>query len=144
MSWTVVDDIRFPRVPVIDLSLNQVAGTLRAATYGRGVFELVKPRGPAITAHLENGLDFGTVCGGPNDLALTLTNVGTSDLRVDSVQPLFGSANFSVLPFPGTPVVIQPGESLEFTVRYTGSQPGSEAAVIRVVKQRTRRRRSST
>ena len=36
-SWTVLDDIHFALAPVTDLVLSQPSGTLRAATYGRGV-----------------------------------------------------------------------------------------------------------
>ena len=39
VSWSVLDDIHFPRVPVFDLKFNAAAGVLRAGTYGRGVFE---------------------------------------------------------------------------------------------------------
>ena len=39
-SWSVVDDLDLPNVPVTDLAINQQAGVLRAATFGRGVFEL--------------------------------------------------------------------------------------------------------
>ena len=43
-TWTILDDIHFPRVPVLDLVLR--AGVLRAATYGRGVFQFVQPAAP--------------------------------------------------------------------------------------------------
>ncbi len=61
-SWSVLDDIHFPRVPVFDLALRN--GILRAATYGRGAFEFVRPQGPSIAVNLENDLEFGTVCQG--------------------------------------------------------------------------------
>jgi hypothetical protein len=38
-SWTVLDDIHFPFAPVTDLVRSRQGGILRAATYGRGVFE---------------------------------------------------------------------------------------------------------
>jgi hypothetical protein len=44
-SWSVLDDIHFPRVPVTDLVLNPTAGILVAATYGRGAFKFIKPTG---------------------------------------------------------------------------------------------------
>ena len=45
-SWSILDDIHFPRVPVFDLVLKN--GMLRAGTYGRGVFAFVMPQGPSI------------------------------------------------------------------------------------------------
>ncbi len=73
-SWSVLDDIHFPRVPVLDLIY--LDGNLRAATYGRGAFGLVKPTGPSIAVHLDQGLAFGTVCRGPQYLNLEVYNVG--------------------------------------------------------------------
>ncbi len=103
-SWSVLDDIHFPRVPVFDLAFNAKAGVLRAATYGRGVFEFMRPAGPAIAVSLEDGLAFGVVCSGPDYLTLKIYNVGAADLVITSVQRLFGSTDFAVLPTPGTPL----------------------------------------
>jgi len=132
VSWSVLDDIHFPRVPVLDLVLNQKAGVLVAGTYGRGAFKFVKPVGPAIAINLEHNLDFGLVCGGPKFLTIEIYNVGAADLVINSVQRLFGSADFSVLPLPGTPVIVAPGEDIEFTVQYAPTAPGLEAAIIRI------------
>jgi photosystem II stability/assembly factor-like uncharacterized protein len=133
-SWTVLDDIRFPRAPVLDLSVSEEAGVLRAATYGRGVFEFSKPTGPAIAVDLEDGFDFGTVCKGPKYLTLEIFNVGVQDLIVDSVQTLMGSSGFAVLPSPGTPLVIGPGDHVDFTVRYVPTVRATpEIATIRIV-----------
>ena len=54
VSWSVLDDIHFPRVPVFDLKFNATAGVLRAGTYGRGVFEFKTPTGPAIAVDLQD------------------------------------------------------------------------------------------
>jgi hypothetical protein len=133
-SWSILDDIHFPRAPVFDLAFNANAGVLRAATYGRGVFELVKPAGPAIAVSLEDGLAFGTMCSGPDYLELTIYNVGAADLVITSVQRLVGSTDFTVLPTPGTPLTIPPGEEVDFTVRFTPSAPGvPEKATIRII-----------
>ena len=126
-SWSVLDDIHFPRVPVFDLAFNAKAGMLRAGTYGRGVFEFAKPAGPSIAIHLQNGvavgltggLAFGTVCSGPQFLDIEVYNVGSTDLVLTSVQRLMGSPGFVVLPTPSTPVVLAPGEDIEFTVAVT-------------------------
>jgi hypothetical protein len=107
---------------------------LRAATYGRGAFEFIRPQGPSIAVNLENDLEFGTVCEGPQFLSLEIFNVGKSDLLITSVQRLMGSTSFSVLSTPGTPVVIAAGEHLDFTVKYDPAIAGTpDTATIRIV-----------
>ena len=115
-TWSIVDDIHFPRVPVFDLVLRN--GMLRAATYGRGAFAFVTPSGPSLAVNLEHNLEFGTVCQGSQFLTLEVFNVGGADLVITAVQRLMGSTSFSVLATPGTPLVIEPGEHVDFTVRY--------------------------
>jgi photosystem II stability/assembly factor-like uncharacterized protein len=133
-TWTILDDIHFPRAPVTDLVLSRQGGILRAATYGRGVFEFQSPNWPSIAVNLENGLSFGTVCGGPEFLTLQIFNVGTQDLVITSVQRLMGSTGISVLSSPGTPLVLAPGEEIDFTIQFTSTTPGtSETATIRIV-----------
>jgi photosystem II stability/assembly factor-like uncharacterized protein len=132
-SWTVLDDIHFPRAPVTDLVLSRQGGILRAATYGRGVFEFKRPDWPSIAVNLEAGLGFGTVCDGPEYLILQVFNVGTGDLIIDSVQQLMGSTGFRVLPSPGTPLIISHGEEVDFTIEFTPTTPGMpETATIRI------------
>jgi hypothetical protein len=134
LTWSVVDDIHFPRAPVTDLVLARDARILRAATYGRGVFEFVLGDGPVIAVNLQNGLDFGTVCVGRNtDLTLQIFNVGTTDLVIDSVQRLMGSTAITVSAMPGTPLVIAAGEEVDFTVHYSPNAIGaSDIATIRI------------
>ncbi len=132
LTWSVLDDIHFPRAPVLDLVLR--SGVLRAGTYGRGVFGFVKPTGPAIAVNLQNGLFFGTVCQGPQFLALNVYNVGAADLVINSVQRLVGSANFLVLSTPGTPLVLAAGEDIDFTVLYNPTVAGGfDIATIRII-----------
>ena len=131
-SWTVLDDLHMPRAAVTDLVLSQ-GGVLRAATYGRGVFEFRRPKGPAIAVNLDDGLDFGTVCEGRHFRTLQVFNVGNTDLVITSVQRLMGSTGFSVLPAPGLPVVLAPGEEIDFEVEFTPSTPGTtEIGTIRI------------
>jgi len=134
-SWSVLDEIHFPKVPVFDLAFNAQAGVLRAATYGRGVFQFGQPAGPAIAVGLQDGLAFGTVCSGPAYLTLTVYNVGASDLVITNVERLFGSADFTVLPTPATPLSISPGEEVVFTIAFTPTGPGgvTETATIRII-----------
>jgi hypothetical protein len=132
-SWSVLDDIHFPRVPVTDLVLNPTAGVLVAATYGRGAFKFTKPLVAAIAVNLQDNLDFGIVCSGPDYLTLTVYNVGGADLVITNLQRLFGSTDFTVLATPATPVTVSPGEEIEFTVRFTPTAAGVlEQAIIRI------------
>jgi len=119
-------------VPAADLVLRN--GMLRGATYGRGAFAFMTPTGPSIAVNLEHNLEFGTVCQGPQFLTLEIFNVGVADLVITSVQRLMGSTSFSVLATPGTPLVIAPGEHVDFTVRYnpTGTAPSFDIATIRI------------
>ena len=134
MSWTVLDDIHLPNVPVTDLALREGAGVLRAATYGRGVFDFAVGTGPVIAINAQNGLSFGNSCGGSSDtLLLQIFNTGTQDLIVNSVARLMGSTAFSVLPNPSTPVAIGPHAEVDFTLRYSPSSPtASDVATIRI------------
>lgn len=133
-AWYVLDDIHFPRAPVTDLVYSEQARVLRAATYGRGVFEFARPGGPAIAVNLENDLGFGTVCAGRVHLTLQVFNVGAQDLLINSVQRLMGSTGFTVLPAPGTPLTLAPGEEVDFTVSFSPTTPGTtEIATIRIV-----------
>jgi hypothetical protein len=132
-TWYVLDDLHFPRVPVTDLVIGRGSNVLRAATYGRGVFEFTRPDWPVIAVDPEAGLDFGTTCEAEY-LTLDVFNVGTADLVVSSVQRLMGSTGFQVLPNPGTPLVVRPGEEITFTVRFSATTPGTaESATIRIV-----------
>jgi hypothetical protein len=134
-SWMVVDDIHLPRVPVTDLAINGATHpkALRVATYGRGVFRFVQPDGPAITVALQDQLEFGTVCPGGAHRTIEVFNVGSAPLRIDSIASLLGSANFAVENQPATPVVIAPGEQLDFTLTYQPTQPNiAEQVVVRI------------
>ena len=132
-SWSVIDDIHFPRAPVFDLVFHQ--GELRAATFGRGVFSFVKPAGPAIAVGLEDNLIFGTVCrGSTHYLTIEVSNVGATDLVITSVQRLMGSTGFTVLANPGTPLSLAAGEDIVFTVAYSPTGVAVlEVATIRII-----------
>ena len=131
-NWSVLDDIHFPGAPVFDLAFHN--GELRAATFGRGMFSFVKPTGPAIAVGLEDDLDFGTVCAGSTHyLTIEVSNVGAADLVVTSVQRLMGSADFTVLANPATPLSLAPGENIDFTVAFTPTGLAPEIATIRII-----------
>jgi hypothetical protein len=132
-TWEVVDDLHLPNAAVSDLEINTQAGVLRAATWGRGVFELAAPSGPVISV-AETSLSFGPTCAVTGaDLSIHVSSVGTDNLVVSSVQRISGSPAFTVLPSPSTPLMIAPGGGATFTVHYTPTVPGmSESAIIRV------------
>jgi protein involved in polysaccharide export with SLBB domain len=131
-NWSILDDIHFPGAPVFDLAFQN--GELRAATFGRGVFSFVKPTGPSIAVRPEHNLAFGIVCDGPRYLTLEIYNVGVTDMLVTSVERLMGSSDFTVLPNPATPLILAPGEDIEFTVAYLPIGAAVfEAATIRIV-----------
>jgi hypothetical protein len=140
-SWSVLDDIHFPRVPVLDLELR--SGLLVAGTYGRGAFAFFNNIGdPVIAMNLENNLAFGTVREGPVYLTLQIFNVGdpgrggviVRDLVIESVQRLMGSTTISVLPTPSRPLVVRAGEHIDFTVEYDPRGAGvQEIATIRII-----------
>lgn len=134
-TWSVVDDVHLPRVPVTDLAISgsRHPKVLRAATYGRGVFQFVEPDWPSIAVALEEQLEFGTVCPAGDHLTIEVSNVGSGPLRVDSIAVLLGASSFAVENQPATPVVIERGEELVFTVTYRPTRPDvSETAVIRI------------
>jgi photosystem II stability/assembly factor-like uncharacterized protein len=132
-NWGVLDDLHFPRVPVFELVFH--AGELRAATFGRGVFSFVKPTGPVIAVSVSGNLAFGTVCRGSTQYqTITVYNVGVADLLITSVQRLMGSADFTVLANPGTPLSLAAGEEIAFTVVFSPTGlAGPEAATIRII-----------
>ena len=135
LSWSVLDDIHFPHgAAVTDLVLKQISGVLVAATYGRGVFQFVRPTGPAIAVNPQQGLVFGDIGTGPAYLTLEVFNVGAADLIIDSVQRLMGSNGFTMLQAPSTPLAIMPGNHVDFTIRYipTATSCSQETALIRI------------
>jgi hypothetical protein len=131
-SWVVIDDLHLPNAAVSDLELNLQAGVLRAATWGRGVFELASPNGPAV-ALAPLALEFGETCAvtGANR-TLDVANVGTAPLTVDSVGRVAGSTDFTVVPPPSTPLSIAAGGHVGFTAHFTPASAGSQSALLQV------------
>ena len=114
--WAAVDDIHLPNAAVAALDLNTQAGVVRAATWGRGVFELAAPSGPVIFI-AQTGLEFGETCAGTGaDLRIDVSNVGAQNLIVSSVHRIGGASNFTVLASPSTPLKLVPGVHAVFTV----------------------------
>lgn len=131
-AWEVVDDLHLPNATVSDLAINTQAGVLRAATWGRGVFELAAPSGPVISV-AETALEFGATCATGADQNIHVSSVGTNNLVVSSVQRISGSSSFTVVPTPSTPITMVPGSGATFTVHYNPTIPGMiESAIIRI------------
>ena len=88
--------------------------------------------GPAIAVNLQDDLHFGTVCEGPAYRVIHVYNVGNSDLMILSVQRVAGSTDFTVLPNPTTPLTIESGDEVDFTVEFTPTTTTFETATIRI------------
>ena len=88
---------------------------------------------PQIVVDLQDNLDFATVCGGgPAYRTLTVFNVGNADLIVDTVSNIAGSGDFTVLPNPTTPLTIESGDEVDFTIEFTPTTTAFETATIRI------------
>lgn len=83
--------------------------------------------GPAIAVNLQDDLDFGVACRGPRYRVVHVYNVGNRDLMILSVQRVSGSSDFTVLPAPATPLALAPGASIDFTIEYQPTAPGTAA-----------------
>ncbi len=89
--------------------------------------------GPVIAVNLQDDLQFGTICRGPAYLVIRIYNVGNRDLVILSVQRAAGSADFTVLSAPATPLAIAPGAQVDFTVRFNPTTIGVvEVATIQI------------
>jgi photosystem II stability/assembly factor-like uncharacterized protein len=119
-TWSTLDDLHLPNAPVTQLRINEQAGVLRAATYGRGVFDFAQATGPVISVITPNGLNFGTVClGSSTTQTIQVVNTGTTNLLIYNVQNLFNSAGFTVVNNVPLPITISPDSSISFTIQYT-------------------------
>ncbi|HKQ37973.1 MAG TPA: choice-of-anchor D domain-containing protein, partial [Verrucomicrobiae bacterium] len=79
-------------------------------------------------------LNFDTVCAGEQQLrTLSIFNIGGADLLVSSVTVTAGGADFSVLPNPTQPFIVQPGEHIDMRVRFSPTSPGAKAGIVRIV-----------
>jgi len=132
-TWSTLDDIHLPNAPVTQLRINQQAGVLRAATYGRGVFDFAQATGPVISINQTNGLNFGSVCAGTSSTqTFEVINTGTQNLLIYNVQNLFNSAGFSIVNNVPLPISISPDSSVTFTVQFTPTAGQTSTADIRI------------
>lgn len=131
-TWQVLG-VGMPTVEVTSLALDSSTNPplLRAGTYGRSVFEL----GPATTGLLavNANLNFAQICKGTNSTQIvTLYNVGAADLHVSSFARVSGSADFTIISGPSTPVTISPDSSVAFTIQFNPTGSGTESAVFQI------------
>ncbi|MFL5800091.1 MAG: choice-of-anchor D domain-containing protein [Actinomycetota bacterium] len=94
--------------------------------------------GTGVTGEIElsGDLNFGTVARGTTATRpVVVHNVGEGFLTVSSVT-MSGDSSFSVEPTPSTPLVIQPGETATFHVRFSppaNSGPGTLTGTLHVL-----------
>jgi hypothetical protein len=88
---------------------------------------------PALSVNLEDGGDFGTVCG-TRSLSVELFNTGNQDLIVDQVLVIPSAGPFVVEPLPAAPVTLVPGAEITFTLTFSPAAPGvTETGIVRIV-----------
>ena len=130
-TWQVLG-VGLPTVYCSSLQIDTTAtpSLLRVGTYGRSTFELTAATGPLLAVNAN--LAFGPICVGSSDTRLLqLFNVGSTDLHIASIVRVSGSNDFQ-LTGPATPVTIQPGEELDFTVTFTPTQTGNQTAIFQI------------
>src|SRR4051794_37712912 len=95
-------------------------------------FKVVAPGGPKIA--VSGSLDFGSVpVGSAATRTVTIQNGGDAVLLVNDVRLVTGSdASFSVLPNPTQPQTVQPGGSVDFTVRFAPTSGGTKNGTVRI------------
>ncbi|HUP87336.1 MAG TPA: choice-of-anchor D domain-containing protein [Acidimicrobiales bacterium] len=122
-----------PNVNVTSLQIDYTVqpSLLRLGTYGRSAFELTAAKGPLLAVN--GDLSFGTVSVGSSlTRPVQLFNVGSETLNINSFFRSSGSAEFQVISGPSTPVAVEPGNFIEYTVRFAPVDEGDEIASFQV------------
>jgi hypothetical protein len=98
---------------------------IRAGTYGRSAFELVRPSGPNIV--VRSNLAFGGVAtGGSTDVDFEIFNVGDANLTITDISDPTANPNFALVTPPGFPFDIAPGNLATLTLRFSPTAPGKQ------------------
>jgi len=121
-----------PNVSCMSLAIDPSVAppVLRVGTYGRGCFEVTRPRGPAMS--VESSLGFGFARQGASArLPLYLYNSGDAALTIAAIARNAGSADFAIGAV-ALPATVAPGETLTVPVVFTPSHPGDVAAVFQI------------
>ncbi|MGA9117229.1 MAG: FlgD immunoglobulin-like domain containing protein [Bacteroidota bacterium] len=113
-------------VVVSELEIQDAARKLRAATYGRGIWEsdLLPNQGVVIGAS-PGTLDFGPLeaAAGSDTARITVASYGTDTLEVTSVGGT--TPAFRLVDVPPLPARLGPGSSLSFSVVFAPSSHGA-------------------
>ncbi len=126
-------------VEVTELEMQYSTNKLRAATYGRGIWEsdAVENAG-AVIGVSQSTLDFGRVEAGlPADtIEVLIGNYGTSDTLVVTAISLAGPY-FAFISVPQLPASVPPGETIPLTVTFSPDDHGIFADTISVESNAT-------
>jgi hypothetical protein len=107
-----------------NVNSNQVR--IRVEPVDSGVFD-ISDADIIVGGHIEINpvvMDFGLVCAGDEiDRQFEIFNTGSGDLTISSISLSGGAGSFTLvpsnaLPQPGIPVVIQPGQHVNYTVHF--------------------------
>lgn len=112
-------------VIVNELEIQYAAGKIRAATYGRGIWEsdLVPNTGVVITPSVPS-VEFGRheVGTGPHTQQVVFTNYGSDTLVISGIAA--PSGQFSVVGVPPLPVSLAPLDGITLDILFSPQQPG--------------------
>jgi Abnormal spindle-like microcephaly-assoc'd, ASPM-SPD-2-Hydin len=123
---------------LIDIPASMPTGNYQMRVIANGIPSdpvdvTIAPTLPQIAVDPQDNLHFGTVCAGPAYLSLKVFNVGNANLIVDTVSRISGSADFTVVPAPATPLTIGPGDQVDFTIEFQPTTHGvTEVATFRI------------
>ncbi|EST36703.1 hypothetical protein [Streptomyces roseochromogenus] len=128
-SWHILG-VDLPEVDCKSLALDSsvTPSLLRVGTYGRSVYELTSPSGPALA--MNANLAFGAVPVGSNaTLPLRCFNVGSTTLSVNTSGGT-GNPHFAIT--PASNVSLNPGDEFDFSVTFKPPGTGHMTAKLHV------------
>jgi len=137
-DWIEYND-GLANVVVTELEMQYATNKLRAATYGRGVWEsdAVENTG-AVIGISHSTVDFGRVEAGTTSgpVVFSMTNLGTVDtLTVTTIS--VGDEGFAFSSVPDLPADVGPGESLELSILFQPDEHGTFSDTIAVESNAT-------
>jgi hypothetical protein len=127
--------VGLPTVCCTSLAIDNSPGVnppvLRVGTYGRSCFERGVATGPNI--HVGPNLGFGSVPAltGSGTLVLYVYNYGNAPLTIAGID-IEGATSFVLNPAPAFPVTVAPGGTQPFTLVFSPSVIGDEAATLKI------------
>jgi len=137
-EWAEFND-GLANVVVTELEMQYSDNKLRAATYGRGIWEsdAVENSG-AVIGSSGASIDFGRIEAGTasEPAEIVFTNLGTADTLVISSISLTGP-DFELVSIPTLPAPLGPDEMISITVRFAPDQHGMNTDTISVESNAT-------